>query len=333
LDKGSHFYSVMQTLVYSPYKNFVIGLFAGGLEVAVDQPLVTLKNILQKRVRTVQAANHSSQPSLWKSLSLRQLYAGAGANAIGMSMITGMQMWAFGCAQKMLAGKKEVKDLTPFQNLFAACFGGTAAAPFASWSEMVMDKYRENVKSYEEKGKKGIKPTYAVATKELWKQYSWRLAYLGMVPTVCREIGFTAAYTAIGPYFGIRLKENTFFHNVASRQQLFPVDLVAAIVGGVFAGMFGAAVTHPFDTWKTRRQGGMKVDFWPQGVNTIFHTSMQIGYQTGKWNQAMVQLFHALLSEPYKGFGPRFTRMVSAVTLLSLVNWAFNEHLKQYNKK
>lgn len=331
-DKGSYFYSAMQTWAYSPYKNFVIGVLAGIMEVAVDQPLVSLKNILQKRVRTVQAPNQASQHSLWKSVSIRQLYAGAGVNATGTGLITGIQMWGFGLAQRILAGEKETKSLSPFQNLIAACFGGIVAAPFTSWSEMMMDKYRENVKSYEEKGKKGIKPTYVLATSELWKQYGWRLVYLGMIPTVCREIGFTASYTAIGPYFSARLKENNVFYAVASRQQVVPVELIATIVGGVLAGMIGATVTHPFDTWKTRCQGGLKVNFWPQGVRTIVRNSVQMGRQTSQWNVAIRQLFHNLLSEPYQGFAPRFTRVVSAVTLFSLVNWTFNKHLEKYKE-
>lgn len=329
-DKGSYFYSGMQYLSHNPYKNFLIGVFAGAVEVGVDQPLVSLKNILQKRVRgVIQVPNQTQQPSLWKSLSIRQLYAGGGANAFGMSWITGTQMLAFGSVQKLLAGEKDIKSLSPIQNLIAACAGGTAAAPFASWSEMIMDKYRESVKSYEEKNKKGIRPTYVIATKELWKQYGWQLFHVGMVPTICREIGFTAAYTAIGPYFGTQLKTNKIFYTVASQQQIIPVDLVSAIFGGVIAGMIGATVTHPFDTWKTRRQGGLKADFWPQGVGTIVRDSMHLKDQK-QWNQAIKQLFHRLLAEPYKGFAPRFTRVVSAITLLSLINWSFTEHLKKY---
>src|SRR5262249_39224985 len=143
--------------------------------------LVTAKNILQKRIRAVKdKSNHA--PSIWKSLTLRQLYGGALANGIGMSLITGVQMGSIGWTKQMLACGRDLQSLSDIEKLFAALVGGLLAAPFASSSEMLMDKYRENVKRYEEQAKQGVRPTYWKATTELWQQYRWRTLTLGLVP-------------------------------------------------------------------------------------------------------------------------------------------------------
>jgi hypothetical protein len=242
-------------------------------------------------------------------LSIKQLYGGALANGIGMSFITGVQMGVFGWVREKLAGERAVESLSTRENLFASLVAGFAASPFASWSEMLMDKYRENVKRYEGQGRQGSRPTYVIATQELWQQHRWRLMTLGLPMTICRDMGFTAAYAAVGPYFAGCLKTNDSFTSAVTKQNVVPLNLVATILGSVFAGVLGATVTHPFDTWKTQQQGGLKANFWPQG-----------------------QLWRTVLAESYKGFGPRSTRVVSAVTLLNLVQWVVEEQLKRYKK-
>jgi hypothetical protein len=280
---------------------------AGAMEVAVDQPLVTFKNILQKRVRVIQE-KHQQQPPLWKELSLKQLYGGAFANGIGMSFITGVQMGVIGWVKERLAQGREVETLSASENLLASLVAGGAAAPIASWSEMLMDKYRENVKRYEGEGRQGSRPTYVKATQELWQQHRWRMMTLGLPMTICRDMGFTAAYAAVGPYFAERLKENSTFTSAVTKQNVVPLNMVATIVGSVFAGVLGATITHPFDTRKTQQQGGLKA------------------------TAVMGKLWRAVLAESYRGFGPRATRVVSAVTLLNMVQWSVEEQLKKYNE-
>ncbi len=328
-EKGSFLHGAMTSLASSPYKDVIKGIFSGAIEVAVDQPLVTFKNILQKRMRTVQNKSQHA-PSIWKSLSLRQLYGGALVNGTGMSIIIGVQMGAIGWTKQKLAHGRNPESLSDLEKLFASIVGGLVAAPIASWSEMLMDKQRENVRRYEEQAKKGIRPTYWKATTELWQQYGRRTLTLGLIPTILREMPFTASYAAGGPYFAACLQKNDSFKFIASQQQIIPLNLIATIVGSAFAGALGATLTQPFDTWKTQCQGGMKTVFWPQGIRTIMKNSLQTSHQTGRVDQALGELFHHLLAEPYKGFGPRFTRVVSAVILLNLLSWSFEEHVKQY---
>lgn len=330
-EQGSYVSTTLTAWAQSPCKDLIKGIVSGATEVAVDQPLVSIKNILQKRIRSVQVESQQAPAaSIWKSLSVRQLYAGALANGAGMSLITGVQMGSVGLTKDALLSRRETKTLSHVENLFASLMGGLAAAPIASWSEMLMDKYRENVKRFEELGKKGHRPTYVNAMKELWHQYRWRTFSLGLVPTICRDMGFVATYAVIGPHFAGILMDNSVFKSVVNRQQVVPLDLTATVVGSVFAGVLGATVTHPFDTWKTQCQGGMKRVFWPQGVRKITSDSFELGRKTGRMDRALVQLCSELLSEPFKGFSARFTRVVSAVTLLNLMNWYIERQLSRY---
>lgn len=328
-DKEGFFGPVMGYFARHPHKDFVIGTMTGFTEVAIDQPLVSIKNALQKHMGDVQDKSKSN-PSLWKSLSVRQLYAGAGANAAGMGLITGVQMGVIGFARKKLAGERDVKDLTTAEKVGTSLLGGLAAAPIASSSELLMDAHRESVKRYEANAKKGVKPTYITTTKELWKLHNYRMFSLGLFQTAIRDMKFTFAYDVLGSYFAAQLKENVRFKAFVEKQEAVPLDVVALLFGGAFAGAIGATVSHPFDTWKTQRQSGMKTKFWPHGLRNMARKSIRLAQRTGRWDRAAIRLFRKIVAEPYKGFGPRFTRVVMAVALFNLVPWAVNEQLKKY---
>ncbi len=61
----------------TPMESTLAGVASGVLEVAVDQPLVSAKNERQKGNKIPRSA--------------KVLYAGFGANAFGMALVTGLQ--------------------------------------------------------------------------------------------------------------------------------------------------------------------------------------------------------------------------------------------------
>ena len=170
--------------------------------------------------------------------------------------------------------------------------------------------------------------------KELWIQYKGKMFTHGLMGAGLRDMGFTATYAAGGPFFKSLFLNNSYFQIVAGKVQIIPSDLIATICGGVVAGVIGAAATHPFDTWKTQRQAGMKTEFWPGGVRSIVSKSMGMekGDQKLRLDRASISLFKNLIEEPYKGFGPRCTRVTSAVTLFNLYFTYAEAHLEKYKK-
>ncbi len=326
--------AMMTSFVQSPFKDLVKGIFAGWAEVGVDQPFVTLTKLVQRRLQE----NSSSTP-FWKTITVRQLYAGASANGTGMSIITGVQMWTIGGATQYFAQGQDPQSLPWWQKVSASSMGAVAASPVASFSEMLMDRYRDSIKRYEEQGKKGCRPTYVTTTKEMWKTYQMGMISKGLAHTMGRDIGFVIAYDALASYYKSRLVQNQSFKTMVGQQQMMDVDLVATLVGSIFAGMIGITLTHPLDTRKTRIQAGLNPMLWPNGITPVVNKSLQLlrnhhREQPTNLNlrlfEATHYLFKNLMAEPYKGFKWRFLRGVSAVTLLNVVAWQFERSLIQY---
>jgi hypothetical protein len=328
-DKEPYTY-FMTTLAQSPFKDLTKGIFLGWIEVGIDQPLVSATKIVQRRIQDPT----SSATPFWKTLSVRQLYGGALANGTGMSLITGMQISTIGWTKQLLAQGKDASSLSLWQQVFASSIGAIAASPFASFSELVMDKYRDSIKRYEEQDKKGTRPTYARVTRE-----ALRYKTCGLSQTIGRDAGFVVAYDSLAPYFTTLLLDHASCKSYMSQQQIVPVDLVATIVGSVFAGVLGITLTHPLDTWKTQRQAGLKTVFWPRGISPILAESFQLMHHDRRIevarldrriSDAVVYLFKNLTAEPYKGFSFRFMRGVSAVTIFNVVGWYFESTLAKY---
>src|SRR5207248_570608 len=119
------------------------------------------------------------------------------------------------------------------------------------------------------------------------------------------------------------LCQNEQFKALVPQRFLF---LFSNIIGGMIAGGIGTFVTHPFDTWKTRCQAGMPVNFWPQEFHFILRKSLR---KEGL-DPSLLDLFKNLLVDPYKGFIPRCTRVVAAVAFLNLFNASAEKYLEQY---
>lgn len=247
----------------TPSESTLVGTVTGVLEVAVDQPLVTLKNELQKGGKL--------------NFSARVLYGGFSANACGMALVTAVQAGVNNVLKNWFLNSRS--GYHEMLNFASAGTAGALSALVACPSELLMDRQREKEKAYAKAKGRTQRPTYSRTVLELAGTEGWTALYRGLLPTMVRDSGFTVAYAAGTPYLKERLKP-------------YLGEWMATAVSGATAGVLGALVTHPFDTWKTWSQAGLSKAVW-QG-------SLQKS-----------------LEEAYKGFTPRATRVVMATTLLS----------------
>lgn len=221
----------------------LVGMASGVLEVAVDQPLVTLKNELQKDGKL--------------NFSLRVLYGGFSANATGMALVTAVQA----AVNNTLKAWWHPTDRLEALNFASAGAAGAASALVACPSELVMDRQREN-----EKRPMSRKPTYSWTVKELTREWGLAGLYRGLLPTMVRDSGFTVAYAAGAPYLKERLKP-------------YLGEWMATAVSGATAGVVGALATHPFDTLKTWRQAGMAHEAWQGTLKQSLQGSTKVSFR------------------------------------------------------
>ncbi|WP_068466909.1 hypothetical protein [Candidatus Protochlamydia phocaeensis] len=280
--KQSFFHFFVQKWAESPYQNILTGLLAGTGEVIADHPLAMIKNDMIQGTFS------------WKKLSFKTLYAGAGANIMGMGTNTAVAMYALGYFRNFFS--KEDGQSTAWENLCASIGAGAVASPTTNFFELMIIRYNNKVKQHTHllekyKGNKRImerlqrfKPSYSSTFIELWKSYHCKMFTIGLPYMVLREIGFTAAYGAGGRYMKDRLKEA----GVSK-------DWAATIGGGILAGFSGAVITQPFDNWTTRRKVGMPLTF----------------------------------SEAFQGLTARSARVASAITIFCL----FDQWAEELSKK
>lgn len=223
----------------NPAESLLVGTAAGVIEVAVDQPLVTLKNSLQTGGKT--------------PLSGRALYAGFSANACGMALVTAVQT----SVNATLKGwfSKGQPALSDEQKFLSATVAGATSALAACPSELIMLQHSEKVKAALQQ--KLPKPSYHATLADAVGQVGISGLYRGLAPTAGRDAGFTVAYAAGAPYLKERLKP-------------YLGEWAATLVSGCSAGVIGALVTHPLDTLKTWRQSGSSAPLWKVNIkNTL----------------------------------------------------------------
>ncbi len=203
-------------------KNFVQGLVRGSVtgivEVVVDQPLVDMKNRLQRG----------------EKLSLRptDLYRGFGVNAGSMMPITAVQMGAFELAKRGLQDEQR-QDLSDSKKLLAATGAGAFSASVGGPSELLMIQQQKN------------KATLAATFSAVKKQYGFRIFKRAISCAAVRDGGFTAGYLAGGPALSKKLTDAGLH------------EPLATVAGGAAAGLVAAGVTHSADTIKTKLQADL----------------------------------------------------------------------------
>lgn len=291
--------------------NWLIGTFAGILEVAVNQPLVSIKNELQKETIKLSPSilygrlkSKNSRVILIKELKTTfspfVLYAGFGSNAGGMAFITGTQV-TVNASMKNVFSKNGQNPLSDAQKVLCALFAGSAGAFFAAPSEQFMDRYREAMKRFKaleaQSSPLAIRPTYKEIVQTAIKVEGFQVLLLGVVPTIARDGGFAAGYLVGAPEVNRQLKMHIIY--------LQNHPKLSYAVSGVIAGLFTAFITHPADTWKTKVQSRINSRFWQGSVRKTYQ-------------------------EAYKGFIPRALRIALAVPLLYAVTDKCSSFAKKY---
>lgn len=220
-------------------QGLVRGSVAGVLEVAVDQPLVTIKNDLQR----------GKQPSFRPA----HLYRGFGVNAGSMMPITAMQMGAFELFKHGLQDENR-QNLSDSKKLFAATGAGALSAAASGPSELLMVQQQKN-KATLRKTFSGVK-----------KNYGTRVFARGMTSAAFRDGGFTGGYLAGGPALS-----NKFADAGLS-------EPLATVAGGACAGLVAAGVTHPADTIKTKLQADLAKEFYKNAWDVYTKEDMRTLY-------------------------------------------------------
>lgn len=305
--------------VLTPLESAVVGAAAGLVEVTVDQPLVTFKNELQSKSPSLEPKQSTFK---WAAtLSPKTLWSGWSANATGMAGVTAVQVAVKGAVENSLSNSGQ-RSLTEGEKFATAVAAGVLAAAVACPSELVMMSHQQRVKDYVEAAKKGAEagsgkaPTYGSTTGDLYRRYGASGFGRGMVGTAVRDGGFTAAYVYGAGYFGDMLKP------------FCSSDKMCTLAGGVTAGLLAAAFTHPFDTWKTQKQSGVKTEFYPGGFKACVKKAFKETSRTHGSSAGVRAAVEEVFREPYRGFTPRATRVVMAVTLLTTLVHKFEQALQ-----
>lgn len=198
--------------------DIAIGSAAAVVEVAVDQPLIYFKNMVQQ-----------GKPI---SLDRRILWRGAPGNAASLAPVTAIQVVGNNLALDWLKHKGE--NITVTKQMFAA-FGAGALSGFVSCpSENVMLKQQNSG------------ATLYNSVKDIVKSHGTRGMFRALVPTMMRDGGFSAGLLGLRPILKQRL------------EQYNSNEALLTIASGVSAGVIAGVITHPFDTVKTVMQANLQ---------------------------------------------------------------------------
>lgn len=204
-------------------QGLVRGSIAGVLEVAIDQPLVTIKNDWQQGKKA--------------SFKLSHLYRGFGVNAGSMAPITAVQMSFYELFKHGLQDENS-QSLPDNKKLLAATLSGSVSAGVSSPSELLMIQQQKN------------KATLGKTMNMVIKVHGPKVFLRGIAPTMFRDGGFTAGYLAGGPALSDK------FIDAGLPEPL------ATVAGGTCAGLIAAGVTHPADTTKTKLQADLAKKYY-----------------------------------------------------------------------
>ena len=248
----------------SPLRALLNGSVIGVAEVTVNQGLSFIKNRLQQG----KPLNHTR---------LSVVYRGYGVNAGSMAPITAVQTGTNAAATQVLKAYTG-KELSDLQKMYVAFGAGAISGLVSCPAEMVMLHQQNSGHSLQQ------------TTRNL-AAFGWSSLYRGLPHTMIRDGGFTVGYLALGQLICKRL-------GLDERNKL-----QNALVGGVPAGLFAAASTHPFDTVKTKLQEDNKKAIYKNSYDVLKALMKEGGYK-------------AL----FKGLTPRATRVASAITIMSYLN-------------
>jgi hypothetical protein len=226
------------------WQNVFVGSISGMSAVSIIQPMIYFKNATQAR-----AAEGGKSVVQVKSFEKnpRVWYRGVAGFAASFAPTVAIQTAANGIFANVW---------NPF---FAASAAGIISAVVVCPAEGVMIQQQKTGNNFWQ------------TAKYVYTNYGVQGFYRAFVPTAIREGAFTAAYLGAAPM----MKE---------KMQSFGVnEWVAQMVAGVIAGTGAAGVSHPFDTFKTQKQGdfSMKMSM----IKAVFQKTAFAGFG---WRVAMI---------------------------------------------
>ncbi len=225
--------------VFTPFQNGVLGASLGATEPLFSQPLTVIKQELQKGNRVPR--------------SPQVLWAGARVNSSYMTIVTPLQ-FAFDRAVKNMLSDNGKKELSSAQSLCCSLLSGAATSPIAAFMETVMVQFSEKMKAWKDNPSLP-KPTYKSTVNDIYAKWG-PFGYLrGLVGVAVRDAKFTGSVFFLAPEI-----QKTIFQYMGNSP-------FAPVVSGAVAGVIGAVSSHPWDTWKTRRQADLPTTFKEGIVN------------------------------------------------------------------
>eukprot|EP00940_MAST-03C_sp_MAST-3C-sp2_P002839 g2839.t1 len=201
----------------SPAESTALGIAAGVIEVAIDQPQLYWKNAKQ------QGLPFTLNPSL--------LYRGVGMSALNMGGVTGLQFVFSGMLQKRITGGV-TRQLTDTEEIAAGFMGGAMSAPACCLWELIMIQQQVHGGSV------------VAATSRMINQAGPSVLGRGITSTTMREGMYTAGYLGLVPVVQRKLTQDYGAGPVAG-----------AVIGSIASGLIAATLSHPLDTIKTCMQG------------------------------------------------------------------------------
>ncbi len=200
------------------FNDIATGSAAAVVEVAVDQPLIYFKNMVQQG----------------KSISMdpRILWRGAPGNAASLAPVTAIQVVGNNALLEWL--KQRNKNVTISAQMGAAFGAGALSGLVSCPSENVMLEQQNS----------GV--TLYSSMNNILKSHGTRGMFRALAATMMRDGGFSAGLLGLRPIIKKKLKQHS------SNEAMLTVG------SGVIAGVIAGVVTHPFDTVKTTMQANLQ---------------------------------------------------------------------------
>lgn len=225
-------------------QNIFVGSISGMSAVSLIQPMIYFKNLQQSRVAQ---EGRSVTPFKGFEKNPRVWYRGVGVFAASFAPTVAIQTTAKGIFSNV------------WDPLVAASVAGMISAIAVCPAEGIMIQQQNTGKSFWE------------TAKHVGSTYGVRGFFRGFVPTAIREGVFTTAYLGATPI--MKEKIRAFGVN----------EWVAQGIAGTGVGVVAAAISHPFDTFKTQKQGDFSMQ--KSMITAIFEKSAFAGFW---WRVAMV---------------------------------------------
>ncbi|MFC2049553.1 MC/SLC25 family protein [Chlamydiota bacterium] len=211
--------------------------------VSIAQPMIYFKNVSQAKARQ---EGKSAPPVKGIAKDIRVWYRGVYGFAASFAPTAAIQIAANG--------------------IFSSVMDPSLAAPAAGMVSAIAVCPAEGIMIQQQKGK-----TFWGTAQQIYSNHGVQGFYRAFVPTAIREGAFTAAYLGAAPW----MKE---------KMQSFGVnEWIAQVIAGVVAGTVATIPTHPFDTYKTQKQGDFSMKM-PM-IKAIFQKTAFAGL---KWRVAII---------------------------------------------